>query len=68
MIRGMNTDKPSHLAEPAEAHHPGEQLSLLPPSAMPLQFRLSRATRERGLAHIAAIRQQLASRRQHKAA
>jgi hypothetical protein len=39
-----------------------EQLSLLAPSPLPLQFRLSRATRERGLAHIAAIRKELAER------
>lgn len=37
-----------------------EQLSLLVPSDVPLQFRLDRRTRERGLAHIAAIRRQLA--------
>ena len=39
-----------------------EQLSLLTPSEMPLQFRLDRRTRERGLAHIAEIRRQLADR------
>ena len=38
-----------------------EQLSLLAPSDGPLQFRLDRRTRERGLAHIAAIRHQLAA-------
>ena len=37
-----------------------EQLSLLTPSDLPIQFRLDRRTRERGLAHIAAIRRQLA--------
>ena len=39
-----------------------EQLSLLVPSDLPLQFRLDRRTRERGLAHIAEIRRQLAER------
>mgnify|MGYP000741703999 CR=1 FL=1 len=39
-----------------------EQLSLLAPSELPLQFRLDRRTRERGLAHIAEIRRQLAAR------
>jgi hypothetical protein len=39
-----------------------EQLSLLPESPLPVQFRLDRRTRERGLAHIAAIKAQLASR------
>ncbi len=38
-----------------------EQLSLLSPSDLPVQFRLDRRTRERGLAHIAQIRRQLAS-------
>lgn len=37
-----------------------EQLSLLTPSDKPIQFRLDRRTRERGLAQIAAIRRQLA--------
>ncbi len=37
-----------------------EQLTLLPASDKPIQFRLDRRTRERGLAQIAAIRRQLA--------
>lgn len=43
-----------HLAEAPE------QLTLLSPTEAPLQFRLDERTRRRGLAHIAAIRQQLA--------
>ena len=39
-----------------------EQLTLLPTSHAHARFRLSRATRERGLRHIAEIRQQLAER------
>jgi hypothetical protein len=39
-----------------------EQLTLLSASSLPVQFRLSKETRQRGLAHIAAIRQQLAHR------
>jgi hypothetical protein len=39
-----------------------EQLSLLPVSELPLQFRLDQRTRQRGLAHIAAIRRQLAAK------
>jgi hypothetical protein len=39
------------------------QLTLLPPPSVPVQFRLDRATRERGLRHIAEIRQLLAERR-----
>jgi hypothetical protein len=39
-----------------------EQLTLLAVSELPLQFRLDQRTRERGLAHIAAIRRQLASK------
>jgi hypothetical protein len=41
-------------------HATSEQLSLLADSDLPVQFRLDRRTRERGLAHIAAIRRQLA--------
>ena len=39
-----------------------EQLTLLTVSELPLQFRLDQRTRERGLAHIAAIRRQLAAK------
>jgi hypothetical protein len=39
-----------------------EQLALLAVSELPLQFRLDQRTRERGLAHIAAIRRQLAAK------
>jgi hypothetical protein len=37
-----------------------EQLTLLPPAAVPVQFRLDEATRRRGLRHIAEIRARLA--------
>jgi len=40
----------------------GEQLTLLPTSNVHARFLLSRATRERGLRHVAEIRQQLAER------
>ena len=39
-----------------------EQLALLPPAPTALQFRLDQRTRERGLAHVAAIKAQLAAR------
>lgn len=39
-----------------------EQLELLGELTLPLQFRLDRQTRERGLAHVAAIKAQLAAR------
>ena len=39
-----------------------EQLSLLTPAGLPLQFLLDQRTRQRGLAHIAAIKAQLAAR------
>jgi hypothetical protein len=56
-----------------EATSTAEQLSLLaltsltvadelPSPSLPLQFRLDRRTRERGLAHVAAIKAQLAAR------
>ena len=39
-----------------------EQLTLLAVSELPIQFRLDQRTRERGLAHIAAIRRQLSEK------
>lgn len=39
-----------------------EQLELLADITLPLQFRLDRQTRERGMAHVAAIKAQLAAR------
>ena len=49
------TTKRQHTEQP-------EQLTLLAPADIPLQFRLDRRTRERGLAHIAEIRRQMAAR------
>ena len=40
-----------------------QQLTLLPPSDVPLRFRLDLDTRRRGLQHIAEIRQVLEQRR-----
>ena len=48
-----------------EQHAP-EQLSLLPPVDLPVQFRLDEATRRRGLRHIAEIRAQLAARQSQR--
>jgi hypothetical protein len=43
--------------------HPStEQLTLLPTTSTPARFRLSKDTRERGLRHVAEIRQMLAAR------
>ena len=39
-----------------------EQLALLSPGELPLQFLLDQRTRQRGLAHIAAIKAQLAAK------
>ena len=39
-----------------------EQLALLSPADLPLQFRLDKSTRERGVPHIAALKAQLAAR------
>lgn len=39
-----------------------EQLTLLPSSSTPARFRLSKDTRERGMRHVAEIRQMLAIR------
>jgi hypothetical protein len=48
-------------------HESPRQLSLLPNSQAPLQFRLDAATRRRGLRHIAEIRQQMAERQAERA-
>jgi hypothetical protein len=39
-----------------------EQLTLLPTTSTPARFRLSKDTRERGLRHVAEIRQMLSAR------
>lgn len=39
-----------------------EQLTLLPGTSTPTRFRLSKETRERGLRHVAEIREMLAAR------
>jgi len=49
--------QPRSTAAPA-----AEQLTLLPEPTAPARFRLSRDTRERGLRHVAEIRQMLAER------
>jgi hypothetical protein len=43
------------------------QLTLLPSSEVPVQFRIDAATRERGLRHIAEIRRRLADREAERA-
>jgi hypothetical protein len=43
-------------------HDLPQQLTLLPSSDVPVQFRLDAETRRRGLRHIAEIRRQLAER------
>lgn len=54
------TEVPSHDTLTQTAATP-EQLALLTVSEPPLQFRLDQRTRARGLAHVAAIRAQLAA-------
>lgn len=44
-----------------------QQLTLLPSSEVPIQFRLDAETRRRGLRHVAEIRRQLAARQAAKA-
>jgi len=39
-----------------------EQLALLAPPPLPVQFLLDQRTRQRGMAHVAAIKAQLAER------
>lgn len=47
-------------------HDIPEQLSLLPSTNVPLQFRLDADTRRRGQRHIAEIRRMLAERQAHR--
>lgn len=54
MVRGMAH---SNSTTPV-----AQQLSLLTPAGLPIQFLLDQRTRQRGLAHIAAIKAQLAAR------
>ncbi len=49
----------THLAAATEQP---SQLTLLPTTSTPARFRLSKDTRERGMRHVAEIRQMLASR------
>lgn len=55
---GMTTSATNRRHDEAGA----EQLTLLPASNVHSRFLLSRATRERGLRHVAEIRRQLAER------
>jgi hypothetical protein len=48
-------------------HDLPQQLTLLPSSDVPVQFRIDAATRRRGIRHIAEIRQQLADRQAARA-
>jgi hypothetical protein len=43
--------------------HAHQQLTLLPPADVPVQFRIDEATRRRGMRHIAEIRALLESRK-----
>ena len=50
------------MAHSTENPLAAEQLALLSPDDLPYQFRLDQRTRQRGLAHVAAIRAQLAEK------
>ena len=50
------------MAHSTETPQAPEQLALPTAGEPPLQFRLDQRTRQRGLAHIAAIKAQLAAR------
>ena len=65
MMVAMNTTALTSLRSttPDAAETSGiEQLTLLPNSSTPARFLLSKDTRERGLRHVAEIRQMLAAR------
>jgi hypothetical protein len=49
-------------AQPEQIAIGSEQLTLLPSSTINARFALSKSTRERGLRHVAEIRQRLAER------
>jgi len=57
----MGTMKTS-ARTPQAADTSAEQLTLLPSPSTPARFRLSNDTRERGMRHVAEIRQRLAER------
>jgi len=60
MMGTMNTTARSHPRSTADAPS-AEQLTLLPTTSTPARFLLSKDTRERGLRHVAEIRQMLAT-------
>ncbi len=69
MMGTMNTTARTHLrsttpdtAGTATTAAAAEQLSLLATTTTPARFRLSKETRERGLRHVAEIREMLAVR------
>ena len=64
MMGTMNTAPRNHLrstTRSATGNASVEQLTLLPTTTTPARFRLSNDTRERGLRHVAEIRQRLAA-------
>lgn len=61
-MMGTMINAASPLRSVAAAGTPAEQLTLLPNTDVTPRFRLSQATRERGLRHVAEIRQMLAER------
>ena len=64
MMGTMNTAPRNHLrstTRSATGNASVEQLTLLPTTTAPARFRLSNDTRERGLRHVAEIRQRLAA-------
>jgi hypothetical protein len=65
MMETMNTASRNHLRSTTRSAADTasvEQLTLLPATTTPARFRLSNDTRERGLRHVAEIRQRLAAR------
>jgi len=60
MMGTMNTTARSHPRSTADGPS-AEQLTLLPTTSTPARFLLSKDTRERGLRHVAEIRQMLAT-------
>jgi hypothetical protein len=57
-MASRTSTRPAPSTDQAIIEQP-QQLSLLPASELPVQFRLDRRTRERGLNHLAQLRRQL---------
>jgi hypothetical protein len=61
-MNNATTSRPTERPDHGRTAFPVEQLTLLPSDDISARFKISKETRERGLRHIAEIRQMLAER------